>query len=682
MDMAFENPVNVMDCQPVADSGLTAEAERLQAIQCYQKGNYEESAAIISRLMQRFPDDPNLIHLYAIVLHTQGNNERATDVLSRALIKYPDHPQIHNTLGNILSARGKVQAAILRYQDAIRLDPDCIDARSNLSLALIEQKKASEAINVLIQTPASQKKNPIIHRLFSLAYSEIRCTVLAQVHTELFHHYSATNSSHEEKDVPSIMDTYFLDPERAKYIANKRQRIQQTPVITGIQLCYYSGKPIDNPADNLIHLPQDQIISCMTTTRLRRPTRVEFDPDDPSSLEKALIIAGLLDQARMARSDLGIRCFQYRAENGPEFPPADGKWRIYLSASRLTVVMQYSTRDLAKAFQRQGHSVLFSIENNEMECLDFSHMGSDLVTFNPHIIININHLNNDLLHKDVFNVVWWQDLMPKLQSGKPISLRERDIIYSTYPLIDDALIKCGIHHFERQDMCIDTTLFYPFIPLSERKKIVFVGSGTLPDSAAEYNSPRFRPTYDFLLARMEIHETFSLDLLVQIAQKFNINKIFLYNMFSNLVREKTLEWLCQMAPALNLEVEIYGRNWERNEIISPYFKGELLHGADVARVYNEAKYGFCVNPLAIRSQRLSEISACGCIPIVYDARSCSEPPYWDKECLFFSTPGELESCFHRTPENDPIQIATQSSFDYFAKRMIAKVQEHLSSRNG
>lgn len=677
MDTAFENPVGLLDRQPVPGRSLTAEGERLWAIRCYQEGNHEEAAAIISRLVHRFPQDPNLKHLYAIVLHTQGNNEQASDLLSKALIAHPDHPHIHNTLGTILQARGKVQAAILRFQDAIRLDPDCIDARCNLALILIEQKKASDAINILIQVPQSQQKLPVIHRLFSLAYSDLRCVVLSQFHTELFHHYSAISNG-QKAVIPPIMDTYFLDPKRAEYVANRRQRIQQTPVVSGIQLCYYSGEPVANPVDNLIPLAEDTLIDCLITTRLRRPTRVECDLEKPGAVERALRIAGLLDHAGLMRSQFGMQCFTYRAENGPEFPPRDKKWRIYLSASRLTVVMQYSARDLANAFRHQGHSVMFSIENNEMECLDFSHMGSELVTFNPHIIININHLNNDLLHKDVFNVVWWQDLMPTLQKGKPVPIRQRDLIFSTYPLIDDGLRKCGIHHFDRQDMCIDTSLFYPSTPLAQRKKIVFIGSGTLPEAVADYNAPSVRPVYDFLLARFMNNEPFSLDILIQIATDHTLGNTFLYGMFSNMVREKTLEWLCQLAPSLDLEVEVYGRNWERNEKISPYFKGELAHGADVARVYNEAKYGICVNPMTIKSQRLSEISACGCIPVVYDARSFPEPPYWDDECLFFSTQEELRSCFQRTPKNDPIQIAMQSSFDHFAKRIIAKVHEHLS----
>lgn len=143
-----------------------------------------------------------------------------------------------------------------------------------------------------------------------------------------------------------------------------------------------------------------------------------------------------------------------------------------------------------------------------------------------------------------------------------------------------------------------------------------------------------------------------------------------------IVRDTVVRWACELT---HIDVEIYGRGWEYDPVIMSKYKGELPHGEAVAQIYQEASHALVPMPLVLNSQRLAEIAACGCIPVVYDIRHEAEPPHWDKECLFFTTKAKLAVCIQHPPPGSPLEIAKIFSYDAMARRIITIIQKKIGT---
>jgi predicted O-linked N-acetylglucosamine transferase (SPINDLY family) len=62
-----------------------------------------------------------------------GRLDEAEDVLRRGMQKFPAYAPAHVNLGNVLSQGGDIAAALECYRQALRLDPQCVIAQSNLA---------------------------------------------------------------------------------------------------------------------------------------------------------------------------------------------------------------------------------------------------------------------------------------------------------------------------------------------------------------------------------------------------------------------------------------------------------------------------------------------------------------------------------------------------------------------
>jgi len=69
----------------------------------------------------------------------------------RILAYYPQCALAHYNLGHSLFDEGRIEEAIAHYTEAVRLDPDYVEAQNNLGVALIEENRLPEALDHLNQ---------------------------------------------------------------------------------------------------------------------------------------------------------------------------------------------------------------------------------------------------------------------------------------------------------------------------------------------------------------------------------------------------------------------------------------------------------------------------------------------------------------------------------------------------
>ncbi|WP_415879967.1 glycosyltransferase [Methylomonas sp. TEB] len=465
-------------------------------------------------------------------------------------------------------------------------------------------------------------------------------------------------------------DTYFIDPLQALNVAKQANRVScGHPTIDGLQICYYRGELPESDLPNLIHLELPDYEEFFIRSRLRIPENIDI----PDGLEEEVKAAIRQDIAAAGESIKRRRLWliQQLLNKAKALPP---RWvgnrppRIFIPTSRLTTVMQYSSQGLAKAFAALGWEVLFYIQDNDMEGSNMVDMLEKYIDFDPHACLYVNSLNNSFMHDDIVNIVWWQDLMPQLKDSQPLKWRARDFNFSISPLFDRYLEQRQAALVQRLHFVIDDVVFHAGNNQARADKIVFVGSSYLP--VINIDNSQHRQALDSLIAAMESGACFDEASVRQIAETSGLSYEFVFwKLLHYVIRDYSVKWLCADP---GLPVDVYGRYWDQDAEVAPFYRGELPHGEAVAEVYRSVRYALVCHPFEINSQRLAEAAACGCIPVVYDCRDVAEPPYWDDYCLFFKTADQLRNILHKRlqPAKAPEGLAAQFTYRAAAERLI------------
>ncbi len=420
------------------------------------------------------------------------------------------------------------------------------------------------------------------------------------------------------------VDTLFLNRNIAFAVALQHNLMDiGHPNISGLQVCYYEGDPIDGAPENLVNISSGDIVDFFTHTRLRIPVHLVIPPG-VAEQDKTRLKDGFKQLRKEVLANRETLAGEYLKKCAVQQPPAveSGQpLRIFFPANRMTEVMQYASKGLAEGFKALGHEVRVSIEQNEMEQLDYQRP-KEQYEFNPHLVVKINHLDNQWMHPDLFNMVWWQDPMPELTNGAALPWRQRDLVYVIGKDLGEYAINSGAKDFEFQPIAVDEALFKPYSDVQREDKIVFAGSShlsVLPDH------PMMEQILASLQMALESGRSMGPSLCHEISEKLDVSFDLVWKRaIGHVVRESLVRWICHNP---TVKVEVYGYGWEQDPVVAPYFKGEVAHGEELARIYSSAKYALAINITVIGDQRFTEICACGAIPVVYDCRDVSPNPH-------------------------------------------------------
>lgn len=460
-------------------------------------------------------------------------------------------------------------------------------------------------------------------------------------------------------------DTYFLDSQEAFRVASQ----QNKPTQWTLQVCYYMGERIETDLVNLFHLPFESFIDTLSQGIHRLPTKIDCTNLDISDEVKEKIEKNFqlsLSHVKGIRNELNRDLLKASRERKLNF---NEPWRFYLGANSQTQVMQYVSKAIADTLQESGYEVLFDLHHGTE---DFENL-TKYFLFNPHIIININHMNTWLLSKDVFNFVWFQDPMPFLLDKTKVTIRERDFVFSLLPLFDKMLDTKGIP-FQRQGFCVNEHIYKPNPAIKREKKIVFIGSSylhTIP------NTPQTIAATQELKEIFLSGESFSDAVIERIALEYELDIDFVRSRFIPfIVRDMGLLELCKIKS--DYTIEIYGWRWEVYEELQPYYKGVLKYGQEIADVYSSATFAFAPHQQYTLQQRTFESSACGAIPIVYDCRDISEEESYEDALYYYKTSHDLEQILQNEVEKkDLSQLLEGHTYKQFANKILKIMESNL-----
>jgi Flp pilus assembly protein TadD len=124
-------------------------------------GKYLEAQMLCRQLLERSPDNPEILHLTALVCFNAGQFDHAVEWASRAL-RHDAKPAYLTTLGTALLNLGRRDDAVRVFDKAVQLKPDDAGLWSNLAHALIEAGHVSDALLCLARAHQLDPQNPKI----------------------------------------------------------------------------------------------------------------------------------------------------------------------------------------------------------------------------------------------------------------------------------------------------------------------------------------------------------------------------------------------------------------------------------------------------------------------------------------------------------------------------------------
>lgn len=467
-------------------------------------------------------------------------------------------------------------------------------------------------------------------------------------------------------------DIYFLNSDEALRVASEQNRWGSAGEVKyNLQACYYDGEKLESDLPNLFHLPIENLLEGLIYGRYRIPSKIDFSGLEISSKVKMEILTHFnitIEQATQYRTHMNTKYLSELRSNKPDFSQP---LRFYLMASDQTTVMQFVSKNIADTLKDMGYDVLFDLYRGTEDIACFK----KLHEFKPHVMININHLNNRLISEDVFNFVWFQDPMEHMYSQENI-IRKRDYIYSLNDFIDDILRRKKIH-FERQGFCANERVFFDYKKPRENK-IIFIGS-SLVEFEKKYSNEAYKI---FHLLKEDIQNrplSINKEYLHNLSNEYNIPYDFiLTQIYPHSLRETCVEYICRQD---KVKAEVYGRYWEKNEIVRPFFKGEVPHGEKIVELYNSAKFALAgVHPYEKALQRFPEVVACGAIPVMYNIEPFINEGYeYDDIILKFNTYDELTYLLENGKKSASFDKAIEDmSFNKFVKRILKTIEEAIS----
>ena len=100
----------------------------------HRRGELESAERGYRAVLKAMPDQPDAVHFLGLLLHQRARDETAPQLLARAVELDPANPLYRHNLAGVLKERGEYAEAERRYREALTLKPDYVDAHLQLGL--------------------------------------------------------------------------------------------------------------------------------------------------------------------------------------------------------------------------------------------------------------------------------------------------------------------------------------------------------------------------------------------------------------------------------------------------------------------------------------------------------------------------------------------------------------------
>lgn len=405
-----------------------------------------------------------------------------------------------------------------------------------------------------------------------------------------------------------------------------------------------------------------ELLAAYLRTRidLRISGTVAHDAATPSSVFRcvAASVSDILaeQQAEVPRLEQSVRAL---------YAERDLQWwnirlrerplRILIPTTRYSTFIQYSSRDIASAFEAHGHEARVLIEPDGSSCFSAGAYLRAVRDFAPDLILCINFPRaalGDFLPRNLPWVCWIQDQMPHLfdeRLGRSLGAYD----FTVGHIVEDLHSRYGYPR--------ESSMLLP-VPASERKfhaapatseerarfecEIAYVShQSETPEAQHEriVSELRTNPSVDnSLLAAMgPLREAVNRHLALPLSTlPFPTMKHVVRTSLSNslrseppaqvvdlltnvyaephadrTMRHEALDWAASAARKNGWRFHLYGRGWESHPTLRDFARGTLAHDGDLRLSYQLAGCHLHVTYHMLAHPRLSECVLSGGLPL-------------------------------------------------------------------
>jgi len=143
------------------------------ALRLYQQGHLEPAEQVLTALVAKGVDTPDVLHLSGIVACRRGHTSRGIAYLKRAAAQAPHRADLHADLGTALLQAGRPSEAETAYRNALARAPERGDILANLAVLLRQSNRMAEAIQLLRKASTKPKTPPDVRARLAEYLAEV-----------------------------------------------------------------------------------------------------------------------------------------------------------------------------------------------------------------------------------------------------------------------------------------------------------------------------------------------------------------------------------------------------------------------------------------------------------------------------------------------------------------------------
>jgi Tfp pilus assembly protein PilF len=136
-------------------------------------GDLEMARAAFSRVLELDPENYAAAHDLAFVFQALSRNDEAIRYFEEASSIRPLDAEPHLALGSIAFLEGKTDVAMKHFEDALKAEPENIDARFDIAIVHLSANRPEEAQEILAALASENKGEADIDVMLKLAEAEL-----------------------------------------------------------------------------------------------------------------------------------------------------------------------------------------------------------------------------------------------------------------------------------------------------------------------------------------------------------------------------------------------------------------------------------------------------------------------------------------------------------------------------
>lgn len=170
-----------------------------------ENAQYQNANSLCAKLLQKFPENRQLLYLHALILDRMGDSQAAIAKLENLLQTYPQDADIENALGyTLLVAKQQLPRAAALIESAFSKRPDSAEVIDSIGWLRFNQGKLKQAEKYLARAHQRFKHPEIATHYATLLLSLKKRNLAKQVALPLYHYYP------QHPELKNLIDTHNL----------------------------------------------------------------------------------------------------------------------------------------------------------------------------------------------------------------------------------------------------------------------------------------------------------------------------------------------------------------------------------------------------------------------------------------------------------------------------------------